>query len=143
MAMSRRLPNSGAHAVRTSVGFPFHTSGMTKVDEMILTQYRQALVTGVKDAGSESDANFTKAQSDLDESCKMDVGSQALRVAVGAVVAPFSAISRGLEQAKDEPTAAGKAISIITAPLGGVSLESIRQNGIFGGPNSFFRKPFG
>jgi hypothetical protein len=66
----------------------------------------------------------------------MDVGNQALRVALGAVMAPIEQAKRSLEIAGREPTVVGK---IIAAPTG-ISLSDIQKYGLGGGPNSEVNK---
>jgi hypothetical protein len=76
-------------------------------------------------------AQLQAAQGDLDHSCKMDVGNQALRVTLGAVMAPFGIAQRNAELFQREPTVVGKALAV-----GGVSLTDIGKYGPAGGPNS-------
>jgi hypothetical protein len=62
--------------------------------------------------------------------------------ATGATIAGAIAADRAkanLEGAKSESTAAGAVVKGTT----GISVDAIKKNGVFGGSNSIFRKPFG
>ena len=53
--------------------------------------------------------------------------------------APVSIIHRNIRGSKREAGAIAKALKGAT----GISVKDINKHGIFGGPNSIFRKPFG
>lgn len=56
-----------------------------------------------------------------------------------ALVTPIEVIDGNIKGAESESGAIDKALRLAT----GISLKDIERYGLFGGPNSIFRKPFG
>ena len=81
---------------------------------------------------SQTEVEFDQAKSDLDSSCKKDVGNQVLRVAL----APIGWIGNNFEAAKDEHNIVTQVFRAVT----GISPKDIARQGILGGDNSELRK---
>lgn len=109
------------------------------LEKLITVSFRQELKSVRISQRAEGQAEIDKAQSELDGTCKMDAGNQTLRVTVSAILAPINTVAGNIEGAKRESGELDKVLRATT----GISVKDIRQHGIFGGPNSFFRKPFG
>ena len=119
-------------------------------DSLITAHFRQELKAYLLEERSATEANYSAQKRDLDASCKMDVGNQALRVAsklivegitspIAAPVAVINSIDRNIQGAARESGEIDKVLKGTT----GISIKDIKKNGIFGGSNSVFRKPFG
>lgn len=88
---------------------------------------------------SSNDAAVSSAQREVNDSCPMDVGSQALRVGLGTVLLPVTVISGNIDAARNE---SGVVAQVFRGAIG-ISFKDIEKHGPLGGPNSFFRCPFG
>lgn len=144
-----------------------------ELKDIIDQNYRELAKHELAAIRAKNESDFESAKSDLDASCKHDVGNQVLRVAV----APLGWIDGNLNAGKDEHNVVTQVFRAVTgisgkdiakygllggenselrkfanAIAGGENSEFRKElhffdpgntNGIFGGPNSFFRKPFG
>jgi hypothetical protein len=144
-----------------------------ELEELIDRNYRELAKQEIAAIRSKNDAEFDQAKSELDSSCKSDVGNQVLRV----TLAPLGWIDGNFRAAKDEHNVVTQVFHAVTgisakdiahygllggenselrklanAVVGGPNGEVRRTlefldpgntSGILGGPNSFFRKPFG
>jgi hypothetical protein len=106
--------------------------GKEKVDAMLIEKYRSALGDAVAKKQAEIDGQLKSQQSDLDGSCKMDVGNQALRVTLNTVMTPVAIVGRNLEGAKNEPGVLNQVVHATT----GISLPDIIKYGPAGDPHS-------
>ena len=102
------------------------------LQNLINETYRMMAKEEVARYRSKTEAEFDKAKSELDSSCKKDAGSQALRVAL----APIGWIGGNFEAAKDEHNIVTQVFRAVT----GISPEDIAKQGILGGDNSELRK---
>lgn len=86
-----------------------------------------------------------EAKRELDRTCRMDAGNQALRGALTVALAPLNAISRNLEIARRESGIGAQGLAATT----GISIDAINRNGgvlgggLSGGEGSFFRRNLG
>jgi hypothetical protein len=103
-----------------------------ELDELINTTYRVLAKEELAASRSKTESDFDEAKSELDGSCKKDVGSQVLRVAL----APVSWIGGNFESAKNEKNVITQVFKAVT----GISPKDIAQSGILGGDNSELRK---
>ncbi|MER9669939.1 MULTISPECIES: hypothetical protein [unclassified Mesorhizobium] len=102
------------------------------LQNLINETYRMMAKEEVAQYRSKTEAGYDKAKSELDGSCKQDVGNQALRV----VLAPIGIIGGNFEAAKDERNVVTQVFRAMT----GISLKDIASHGILGGDNSELRK---
>jgi hypothetical protein len=143
------------------------------LQQLINTSYRMLAKEELARHRAKTDADYNEVKSELDSSCKHDVGNQVLRVAV----APIGWVAGNIDGAKNEHNIITQVFRGVTgispkdiakqgilggdnselrklanAIAGGESsevrktlrfLDPGNTKGIFGGPNSFFRKPFG
>jgi hypothetical protein len=116
-----------------------------QLEQLITAHFREDLKElGLKQR-AKNNADLQAQQADIDKSCKMDVGNQALRGALTVALAPVEMVSRNLEIAKRESGEIAKGLAATT----GISVRAIEENGgvlgggLSGGPNSFFRKNLG
>lgn len=113
--------------------------------KLVTANFHQELKQVRLEQRVKTQAELQSAQDELDKSCKMDVGNQALRGTLTVVLAPIGMISRNLEVAKNERGEIDKVVAATT----GVSIKAINENGgvfgggLSGGENSFFRKNLG
>ena len=77
-------------------------------------------------------AEFDKAKTELDDSCKNDVANQVLRVAL----APLGWVQGNFEAGKNEKNVVTQVIRAVT----GISPDAIAKQGLLGGDNSEARK---
>jgi hypothetical protein len=116
-----------------------------ELDSLINATYRHVVNEEIARLQAKSDAEFDKVKNELDNSCKMDVGNQVLRVALPAILAPITTVVRNLEIAKNESGVGAQ----ILAGTTGISVDAIEENGgvlgggLSGGEGSFFRKNLG
>jgi hypothetical protein len=103
-----------------------------ELDDLINKSYRQVAKEELAAVKSETEADFEKSKGELDSSCKKDVGSQVLRVAL----APVGWISGNFESSKSEKNVVTQVFKAVT----GISPKDIAQQGILGGDNSEARK---
>ncbi|MEO1093141.1 MAG: hypothetical protein AAFX81_21190 [Pseudomonadota bacterium] len=119
-------------------------------DMLITAHFRQELKAYLLEERSATEANYAAQKRELDESCKMDAGNQAHRAAskliidgitspIAAPVAVIKSIDRNIQGASRESGEIDKVLKGAT----GISVKDIKNHGVFGGPNSVFRKPFG
>ncbi len=102
------------------------------LDALINTTYRMMAKEEVAAYRSKTEAEFDKAKSELGSSCRQDVGSQVLRVAL----APIGWIGGNFEAAKNEHNL----VTQVFKAVSGISPKDIAKNGILGGENSDLRK---
>jgi hypothetical protein len=144
-----------------------------ELNELIDRNYRELAKLEMAGIRSQSEAEFDSAKSELDAACKKDVGNQVLRVALaplGWIDGNFKAakdehnvvtqVFRAVTGISPKDIAKygllggenSELRKLANAVAGGENSEvrkTLRffdpgnHNGIFGGPNSFFRKPFG
>ena len=103
-----------------------------QLESLINTTYRQLAKEELASVRAKSEAEFDQAKSELDSSCKKDVASQVLRVAL----APVGWIAGNFESAKNEKNAVTQVFKAVT----GISPKDIAQQGILGGDKSEARK---
>ena len=102
------------------------------LQDLINTTYRSLAKEEVAAERAKTEAAYDDAKSDLDGSCKSDVGSQVLRVAV----APIGWVAGNFESAKSEKNIVTQVFHAVT----GVSAKDIAKQGILGGDKSELRK---
>ncbi len=102
------------------------------LEKLITSDYRAISKEELLDAHKEVTLEFEKPQKELDSTCKMDVGNQALRFAL----TPFEQVAGALEAAKREKNILAQGFRLITQ----VSLQSMAEQGILGGDRSDLRK---
>jgi hypothetical protein len=100
--------------------------------ELINRNYRELVKEELAKTRSATSAEFDKAKSELDQSCKTDVANQALRVAL----APIGWVKGNFEAGKNEKNVITQVIRAVT----GISPEAIAKQGLLGGDNSEARK---
>jgi hypothetical protein len=110
--------------------------GPDQLEALITQNYRRELKEYLIAKKAEGEASLKEARDKLDEECKNDVGSQALRVTISTALAPFNIIDGNLKAAGDKP---GVIAQIIRVTIG-ASLKDIEENGILGDDNSEARK---
>jgi hypothetical protein len=110
-----------------------------EMKKLITEDYRRALTAQLARERAPNDQAMAESKRDLDSSCKKDVGSQVFRSALNVTLAPFHIVAENVKAAGRE---SGVGAQIIRGTTG-ISLGDIQKHGIFGGPNSIFRKPFG
>ncbi|MGX1165749.1 hypothetical protein AB7M16_002015 [Bradyrhizobium sp. USDA 372] len=103
-----------------------------ELDGLINKSYRELAKEELAAVRAKTEAEFEEAKSELDGSCKKDVGSQVLRV----VLAPIGWIGGNFESAKDEKNIVTQVFKAVT----GISPKDIAKQGILGGDNSELRK---
>lgn len=103
-----------------------------ELDGLINTSYRQLATEELALVRAKTEAEFDEAKSELDSSCKKDVGSQVLRVAL----APIGWIGGNFESAKNEKNI----VTQVFKAVSGISPQDIAKQGILGGDNSELRK---
>lgn len=103
-----------------------------ELDGLINKSYRQLAAEELASVRAKSEAEFDEAKSELDGSCKKDVGSQVLRVAL----TPIGWIGGNFESAKNEKNI----VTQVFKAVWGISPKDIAQQGILGGDNSELRK---
>lgn len=119
--------------------------GTANVDSLIGANFHQELKQVRIEQRASGEAEMESAKRDLDKACKMDVGNQALRGVITAVLAPIGMVSRNLEIAGREGGVGAQVLAATT----GISVDAINKNGgvfgggLSGGENSFFRKNLG
>ena len=113
--------------------------GDATVNQLIDSSFHQELKQVRIEQRTHDAAQLQAAQTELDGACKADVGNQALRVTMGVVLAPFNIIGGNIAGAGRESGVIDQGLKATT----GISVKDIKEHGIFGGPNSVFRKPFG
>ncbi len=109
------------------------------IEKTIRMHYQQGIDTDLADASQVLNDDNQQMKGDLDENCPNDVGNQTIRATVNVITAPVNIIKGNLEDAKRE---SGELDKVIRGTIG-ISVKDIKKNGIFGGKNSIFRKPFG
>jgi uncharacterized membrane-anchored protein YhcB (DUF1043 family) len=102
------------------------------LDMLINTTFRHLLKEEVASYQAKTEADFNQVKAELDSSCKKDVGSQVLRVAL----APISWIGGNFEAAKAEHNL----VTQVFKAVSGISPKDIAKYGILGGENSELRK---
>lgn len=103
-----------------------------ELDGLINKSYRELAKEELAATRAKTEAEFDVAKSELDGSCKKDVGSQVLRVAL----APIGWIGGNFESAKNEKNIVTQVFKAVT----GISPKDIAKQGILGGDNSELRK---
>ena len=119
-------------------------------DNLINAHFREDLKRVLTEERAGSSADLARQQRELNDACKMDTGNQALRVAsklvVEGIAAPISVpvgIVKGIDaNIKGAARESGEIDKVIKGTTG-ISVKDIKKHGVFGGPNSVFRKPFG
>jgi hypothetical protein len=102
------------------------------LDSLINTTFREMAKEEIARSQAKTDADFENAKGELDSSCKKDVGSQVLRVAL----APIGWIGGNFEAGKNENNLVTQVFRAVT----GISPKDIAKYGILGGENSELRK---
>ena len=110
--------------------------GDDKVGQLVTASFHQELKQVRIDQHAQGEAQLLDAQNELDHSCKMDVGNQALRATLTTVMAPVAMISRNLELAKRESGVGAQ----IVAGTTGISVTDFVKYGPAGGPGSEVNK---
>jgi hypothetical protein len=110
-----------------------------EMKKLITEDYHRALAAKLAEERAPNDQKLADNRRELDSSCKKDVGSQVFRSALNVTLAPFNIVANNLKAAGNE---SGVGAQIIRGSTG-ISIGDIQKHGIFGGPNSVFRKPFG
>ncbi|WLC16635.1 hypothetical protein [Bradyrhizobium diazoefficiens] len=103
-----------------------------ELDDLINKSYRELAKEELAAIRTKTEAEFDEAKSELNGSCKKDVGSQVLRV----VLAPIGWIGGNFESAKNEKNVVTQVFKSIT----GISPKDIAKQGILGGDKSELRK---
>lgn len=102
------------------------------LQNLINTTYRMLAREELARYRSKTEADYDIAKSELDRSCKKDVGNQALRVAM----APIDWVAGNIGAAKNEHNIVTQVFRGVT----GISAKDIAKQGILGGDNSELRK---
>ena len=113
--------------------------GEKRLATLIRGNFRRELLEHRRQTKAQSVKVLNAQKKELDQACKPDVGNQVLRATVTILAAPFNIVGKNLKGAKRESGVGAKVLKAIT----GGSVKDMKKHGIFGGPNSIFRKPFG
>jgi hypothetical protein len=103
-----------------------------ELNDIIDQNYRELAKQEIAEIRAKNETDFESAKSDLDASCKRDVGSQVLRV----TLAPLGWIDGNFKAAKDEHNVVTQVFHAVT----GISAKDIAKYGLLGGENSELRK---
>lgn len=103
-----------------------------ELESLVNTTYRLMAREELARGQAKTEAEYEKAKSELDGSCRSDVGSQVLRVAM----APIGWVGGNIEGAQREHNIVTQVFRGVT----GVSARDIASHGILGGENSELRK---
>jgi hypothetical protein len=102
------------------------------LQNLINTTYRLMAREELAGARTKTESDDDKAKSELDRSCKRDVGSQVLRV----TMAPIGWVAGNIDAAKNERNIFTQVFRGVT----GISAKDIAEHGPLGGENSELRK---
>lgn len=115
------------------------------LDRLVTSNFHQELKQVRLEQRAKTEAEIQSAKDELDKSCKMNVGSQAMRGTLAIVLAPVGMVVRNFGVAKNERGEIDKVVAATT----GISIKAINENGglfgggLSGGEGSFFRKNLG
>jgi hypothetical protein len=103
-----------------------------ELDNRINSDFRTLAKDELRKVRAQSNARFDEARKELGDSCKSDVGSQALRL----TLAPIGWVAGNFEAAKNEKNIVTQVFHAIT----GISPQAIAEHGLLGGDKSFARQ---
>ena len=83
-------------------------------------------------------SQIDRQHAEVHDACPIGVGDQVVRGVVAVALSPVTIIGGNIKAMDREHGVIAKAVRVL-----GPSIGDIEKHGIFGGPNSFFRKPFG
>lgn len=102
------------------------------LDNRIDADFRRMAKDELANIRAKSNAKLDESQKELGDSCKSDVGNQALRL----TLAPIGWVAGNFEAAKNEKNI----VTQVFHGLTGMSAQAIAENGLLGGDKSVLRE---